>query len=256
MSDPMRLMRDGATEFERELLRSWQREQPSFSARRRALAIAGSSVAATVAASAAARAGGSMAPKLALGTVVAKWLIVGASVGFATSAVTIHYVDAQSSTNPKPSAIAAPANPHRTEPASATETALPHREPQTLPAVPATAEGAKPRSTPKPKAAELPPEPEPVARGALGPETALLDRAREALKSGSPSRALELVGEYRQTFSNGVLAQEAEVLRIDALDRQGNRAEAKRRAERFVTHNPTSAHAERLRRIADDATIP
>jgi TolA-binding protein len=85
----------------------------------------------------------------------------------------------------------------------------------------------------------------------LASETALIDAARAALNRGDPGRALALLGQHGEEFSGGVLAQEAEILRIHALFARGDRTSAAEHARRFLSRNPNSPHAERLRRIAE-----
>src|SRR5690606_30136385 len=48
-------------------------------------------------------------------------------------------------------------------------------------------------------------------------ELTLLEQARSELRSGRPEGAVATLSSYRQRFPQGVLALEAEVLRIEAL---------------------------------------
>lgn len=52
-----------------------------------------------------------------------------------------------------------------------------------------------------------------VVRNTLAQEVELLDRARTALREQQPDRAAAALDEYRQRFAQGVLIQEASVLR-------------------------------------------
>jgi outer membrane protein assembly factor BamD (BamD/ComL family) len=83
-------------------------------------------------------------------------------------------------------------------------------------------------------------------------ELAVLDQASEALHSGNSGGALRHLGEYSRSFPTGKLRLEAEALRIEALAASGNRAEASRRAKRFLEHNPNSVLAPRLRKFVVD----
>lgn len=85
------------------------------------------------------------------------------------------------------------------------------------------------------------------AAGAPGPaeEVALLARARAALEA-DPGKALALTSNHARTFARGVLAQEREVIAIDALLRLGRRPEARARADRFHRLYPESTHGRRV----------
>jgi len=89
------------------------------------------------------------------------------------------------------------------------------------------------------------PKSAPTARTAAVPEDALLEQARRALGS-DPRRALSLAREHETTYPGGVLAQEREVIAIEALRRLGRTDEAERRRERFERLFPQSAHRRKL----------
>jgi hypothetical protein len=72
-------------------------------------------------------------------------------------------------------------------------------------------------------------------------EAALLERAREAIAT-DPKRALALTREHARRFPKGILAQEREVIAIDALKRLGKGSEAESRADQFKKSYPGSAH--------------
>jgi hypothetical protein len=86
-------------------------------------------------------------------------------------------------------------------------------------------------------------------RPTLAEEVDALDRARAALSRGDSRAALQALDAYGRAYPRGRLALEAEVLRIDALDKSGQSAGARRRAERFLRQNPQSVLAARVRRI-------
>lgn len=253
MSDPERLVDASADELERTLLQSWQTEQPSREARNRALGLVGAGAATSVAAGAAHAAAG--APHATLGLAVVKWLGIGAALGLVASGVALHL------SNPVPRALPvavwratprAAATPARV--ATAAADTSPPIAPEDLPTA-APSRGLAEHGAPELDAgATLATADAP--HGSLGPETAALDRARAALRSGDAARCLALVADYQQRFPGGMLAQEAQVLRIDALERQGLRREAAREAQRFVTAHEDSPHAEQLRALAGDAGEP
>ena len=87
---------------------------------------------------------------------------------------------------------------------------------------------------------------------ASGPsESALLAQAQAALQS-NPSRALALTREHKRRFPNGALAQEREVIAIEALKRMGDGESARKRAKDFENSYPGSAH----RRKVENPTKP
>ena len=121
-----------------------------------------------------------------------------------------------------------------TEPASENDTAL-----ETTAAPPPA-----PRTRPGPteeRPAPVRAEPPATAR----PELELLTEAQDAL-ARDPRRALALATDHARSYPNGMLAQEREVLAIDALLRLGRRAEAERRATAFGTRWPRSAQGRRI----------
>ena len=77
------------------------------------------------------------------------------------------------------------------------------------------------------------------------PEIDILTGAQDALAS-DPSRALALAAEHARGHPNGMLAQEREVLAIDALLRLGRRDEAEERADAFNARWPRSAQTRRI----------
>lgn len=84
-----------------------------------------------------------------------------------------------------------------------------------------------------------------AARPAPVPEDQLLERARRALSS-DPNRALALTREHARTYPKGILAQEREVIAIEALKRLGRTSEADARRGSFEEKYPQSAHRRNL----------
>jgi hypothetical protein len=76
-------------------------------------------------------------------------------------------------------------------------------------------------------------------------EAEFLERARGALAK-SPAQALALANLHRSRFPGGVLAQEREVIAIEALKRLGRTEEATRRAADFARRYPGSAYRLKL----------
>jgi hypothetical protein len=81
-------------------------------------------------------------------------------------------------------------------------------------------------------------------------EVALISSAQQALER-DPHRALAALNEHARRFEHGVLAEEREVLRFDALVALGRLDEARMRARAFVSSFPKSAQRARLRRWLD-----
>jgi hypothetical protein len=89
----------------------------------------------------------------------------------------------------------------------------------------------------------------------LAEQVQSLDRARVALGSGDPSKALAEIGHYRQAWPQGVFLTEASVLEIEALASRGERSLAVSRAAAFVAAHPDSPQAERLRRLIPEGGL-
>ena len=80
-------------------------------------------------------------------------------------------------------------------------------------------------------------------------ESRLVATAREALRSGATTQALELLEQARQRFPAGTLLQEREALMIEALARTGQRAAAIERGRAFERDNPGSPYTARVHAI-------
>ncbi len=88
-----------------------------------------------------------------------------------------------------------------------------------------------------------------VSVSELQQQMALLDRARDQLQSNHAAEALRALDAYDARFAKGGLAQEAEVLRMQALFANGDRAAASALARQFLAANPTSSHADIVRSL-------
>jgi outer membrane protein assembly factor BamD (BamD/ComL family) len=80
-------------------------------------------------------------------------------------------------------------------------------------------------------------------------ELAALQQARAALGAGDPARALSMLDAYVARFPHGAMAQEAAVLRIEALVRAGDRPAAQRAADAYLTAHPQSPYMDRIRSL-------
>jgi hypothetical protein len=246
MSDPTRLLSaesGEANEFERELLGSWGTEQPSEAARAKVLGMvglgAGAIAATAVAGKAGATVGGSIAPKVgAVGaTALAKWLAVGA-LGFVTVGATVAYVRHARREVPPAPVVTAPVATSAPAPEAAPARAGADVASPVAPEAPA-------RGTPSPHRDRATRAADP----ALGEQVAALDRARRALGDGDAVGALRDLDDYQSRFPRGALAEEAEVLRVEALLAEGDRASAARAGARFLAAHPESPHAARVRSL-------
>jgi hypothetical protein len=73
-----------------------------------------------------------------------------------------------------------------------------------------------------------------------------LTDAHEALRAGDASGALAKLEAMRGRFPPGMLAEEREMLAIEALAKSGQSGQAKARAEAFLRAYPNTIHAPRL----------
>lgn len=76
-------------------------------------------------------------------------------------------------------------------------------------------------------------------------EVTILQRAQDELRS-DPARSLAFCSEHAKFFADGLLAQEREVIAMDALVRLGRTEEAAARGHRFFDLHPTSSHVRRI----------
>lgn len=111
---------------------------------------------------------------------------------------------------------------------------------------PSVTQALVPPAVEAPPAAEAPasaanPAP-PALKSSRSPDEAkLLEQARRALAT-NPSQALAITRRHQALFPNGALAQEREVIAIEALRRLGKSGQASERADSFEQKYPDSAH--------------
>ena len=101
-----------------------------------------------------------------------------------------------------------------------------------------------------PSAVPVEAAPAPSAVVSTPSELELIGGAGRALKS-DPVRALSLVSEHQKLYPAGALAEEREVIAIEALARLGNASLARARADRFSLAFPRSAHLARVSRAIE-----
>lgn len=259
MNEPRRWTDDGATDAERRLLSSWRDEQPSARARTRVLGLLSAGAAATGATSTVAATGG--------GAALGKSILIGALVGAVIVGVSEVVPRRSGDDQPRPAPIAVapppPPTPNANAPVRRPAPAKPEPAPQRPASVPRAAVPlpAPPADTPSPPADTptttdaLPsPAPPPSApRLNLLAQVASLDRARSALAGGDTTGCLSLLDAHEAAFPGGALAQEAALLRIEALVRLGRRSEAAALARAFADAHPGSPDVAKVRgsRIRD-----
>jgi len=267
MTEPRRLIHGGGDELSAELMRSALDDAPQPGAKQRvlvSLGAAGTVLAASAAAkgaalggsaagqigtagsagaAGAAAAGAGTAAKTAVTTTVLfKWIGIGVVAGGVATgaAVGVSALTGESQTLPAPSISAVPIeaadrigepwpqaggqsrlNPVVEEPAQA----------------PSVARFTSPAEAPS----------------GLASEIFLLDRARSALDGGDTNAALAALDEHGAKYDTGALAEEAELLRLEALVQRGQTAAAMSQAKAFLAAHPRSPHVGRVRRLMERA---
>jgi hypothetical protein len=235
---PTRLMDEaGGDDLELSLLQLARSEGPSMDGRRKILAGIAAASAASLASQQA-----QAATTAGKGLTVAKWGVLAvAAVAIPAALLLRGGDDASAPLQPAPSALKAPATEVKAAPLPAAPVAaevdgpapLALEDLPTLPSV-APATGSAPAKQ---------------AQGSLADEVAQLQKAKLALKGGSPGQALTELGTYAQRFPRPMLGAEATVLRIEALSQSGDKGRAKSLAEGFLAKNPNSPYAARLRTL-------
>lgn len=86
----------------------------------------------------------------------------------------------------------------------------------------------------------------------LAAEVALLEKAQAAVHRGQHRYALEQLEEHARRFAGSALAQEAAVLRIEALIGLGERSRASALAGIFLTQHPHSVLSDRVQSLVKE----
>jgi hypothetical protein len=141
------------------------------------------------------------------------------------------------------------APPPKVSSSASGETSL--RPEPTVPAAPARpSSGAAPSAEPdvalRTSSARPKPSPSLVAEG---PTELELLREAQRLQASEPAAALAVVARHLRLFPSGILAQEREVVAINALMRLGQREAARARAAAFLRQYPGSVHAQRIQEL-------
>jgi outer membrane protein assembly factor BamD (BamD/ComL family) len=83
----------------------------------------------------------------------------------------------------------------------------------------------------------------------LREEIRLLDQARAAVRAGTFEQGLKLLERYDRRFPRGQFRQEAQVLRVEALERSGKKDAAFVLGKKFLAEHPESPHVERVESV-------
>ena len=232
VSEPVRLRREKGSALEHALLSAGAETDGSADRRARTLAALGLAGSAALAAGTASAASLSAAAKIGSNFGWIK-LALGVSLVGAVTAVPVGYYFAK-----RPAAAISTTRAARPAPAVLAHLAAPTDTPAEIAPAPAEAP-SRPHAARPAARAEAP--------STLTHELAALDAARAKLADGDARSALALLDIYGQSFPHGRLALEAEVLRIDALAKSGQREAARQHASAFLRRHPTSVLASRVR---------
>jgi TolA-binding protein len=257
MTDPKRLIDEGATDFERLLVASAANERPSVELGARMEA-------------------GVISSKTAVGS--ASWTLPWTWVG--ALAVVASGLAALLAYLPRTERSALPAEALQimdTQHTSAVPVASPDDERNARPAPVAAAEEpvapSEPVVSPKPSRSSLIAHPQqhtdvrplaprspvpqaaaatPVAEGDLHEEMLLIDGARAALRERDNALALRELRQHAARFPRGTFVPEALALRVEVLERDGQHAKAVNLGRQFLAAYPDSPLATRVERITAD----
>jgi hypothetical protein len=95
-----------------------------------------------------------------------------------------------------------------------------------------------------------------AARGEdLSEQIRLIEAARAGVAARDSKAAFSALDSYAAKFPRGSFGQEAQVLRIRALDQSGDSGRASALAKAFVTRFPNSPHLARIKPIAERASF-
>ena len=242
MNEPYRMREQCEDAVERALLDAGVSYRSSPSARARTLAALGLAGSAAVSMGAASAASSSLAAKFG-------WtkLLAISGIGAAAVVPAGYYAWEKAHAPSEPVAISAPAQLASPKPTAAAEVAPVVEAPVVAEPVVAAPVAAAP--TPK---VDVRSPSSSSSSSALAAELGALDAARSRLNAGDASGALARLDDYARSYPRGRLALEAEVLRIDALSRNGQSGAAKKRAETFLRRHPNSVLASRVRAYLND----
>jgi hypothetical protein len=234
-------------DFERALLDSARADEPGAEVTKQAWTRLSASM---VAVAPGGRAAGVPVAGGAVRGVAVKWLLLGAIGGSVLTGVSMRsssfkaFVSTRATVSPSAAAVRAD-EIHQPPPRVATFV-----DPVPAPRV----GGARSIVTRRTAGQDGPPRREGLSTdgppfSSLAAEVAALDAARSAASANSFEEALRLIDQYHYDFPLGELSADADVVAIEVFDAKNDRAEAERRAARFLERYPNDPHAARLRRL-------
>jgi hypothetical protein len=91
--------------------------------------------------------------------------------------------------------------------------------------------------------------PTPAPSAASADELAELERIRSELSGGDAASALRDLDSHDVKYNPTALADEATVLRVEALVALGQREKARALGDAFITRSPSSPYAKRVRSL-------
>ena len=244
MNDPRRLLDGGGDPLEANLLRSACADAPPREGKARLLGAMGVAAAATTAAGAGTASGAMSGAKGAL-ALAGKWMVLG-GMGAAVAAGSVHFVRPFIAPTPPPVVAQSPTP-------SVMKIAAPpvHAPPSPL-SVDSTEPAIEPPAMPAPMPTPAPAPRVPAHTGdddMLAEELPYIDRVRRSLAEGEPADAIVSLNTYELHFIHPRLAEEAQVLRVEALVRLGKTEPARSVAERFLRADPASPYAKRVQSL-------
>jgi hypothetical protein len=245
MIEPTRLCDQDPEGFDAKLIRAARREAPSSSVRN---AAAAAGLAGTALLSSKASATG-MTLKAIAGASV-KGMVAGALF---TSAVVViprfiaPQVPVRHAPNPVPSALVVPrlvrapgtasvrdGNSESAVALQAEDTRNPRQRPPADLTLAVSSNPATSAAAPRPR---------------LSDEVRAFELAEASFRRGDIPGAAAALDRYDRDFARGVLAPEAEVLRIELLEAEGHAGAARERARAFLAANPAAPAAQRIRHL-------
>ena len=224
MKDPTRLADVHPSEVARAVLRSANADAPLQGALGRTLAATGVS------------AGGAAAASAKIGAAaLVRWVGI-ALLGVALVVAGAAYMRRGQARPRAASTVSVPPAPTATQQPATEATAA--AAPLAMAATPVATTPAATTATPRHPAAS-----------SLEVQIAAMDHARASLTAGDASGSLRALDKYDRDFPRGAFAQEANVLRVEALTASGDLAAARALATRLLAANPNSPYARRIRAV-------
>jgi hypothetical protein len=203
----------------------------------------------------AATAASAAATTSAASVIIVKWFLVGALLGtVATGGLTL--TQGVLAKRPDASRIAPPVVEEngRDVGAAAEQRALVPSADVVTPPLPAQGEPRAQSPLPAPRTEAAPRAPAPTSPS-LAAEIASLSAVQRTLSTGDAASALRELDAHTRAFPSPVLGPETLLVRVEALVSLGRGAEAKQLGAAFLTSNPTSAHAQRIRSLLNRSDL-